>query len=1604
MTQNNTVVDLTTDDQVFNAKDWIGVGKTWPQDVPGYLQEARSKVFTIPREWSAIFPEHDLPVLDFVAWSLPPVSFDIRFTHPGTWFTQDVSNTDVTVLMERSLPSRDYVESLEKASNQAWLNGAQSMHDLRYNDRRERLPLYTLTAWHDLLEIRDAQQSWKSSRSWLAHVRKDPSLAAGAVEAEKLLLSLSWDKPCSTPPRLGARTCLTSTRTLNRLLDDKAWISGSLMDAMIEHVNRRLQDKRELAFEVLIASHVVMQQLRRAVSLHDYGQKNVPMLARFEQRVKLDRYERLYLPVFVHNCHWIAVEVNFSQSTIAYGDSLHDMPAPDAEIEVIQHWLRVRFAWLRFKDLGNSLAHGRQHDKNQCGMCAVNTITHAVFGDKLWEKSRSCLERLLWFNKLASRLTILQDASTEHPLAVDGLRTTPMATPPHGDDRRRTSALSLSSILNPVFPSDVAPSARSSDTRPHGDDLRQSSALSLSSILNPLYPSNVAPSEHSSDTHIPPSLLPPLPSPPISPPVSEIRRSPTPSPVPHTAPNTKPSSSAFFSIFQPDTEAACRTSRSSNKRQVSERSPSCSPSEGTGSFTKKRKMTERSPSCTQPKEGTSHSAVHERKQRRELDAGTLAVDARKLATFRKGILFIDQRAEFDRNDIRIVRCSKCGKEPKMKRPYEVMRFREHYRRCKGSTRRKGTEAGGMSTLVALGWTAASSSTSSRPQQKQILAQPQRSEVPCPGLTSHYHAFIAQYLHRTAVHGGGARSIVVLAKERYGKTYARLTKKEKNIVLDAQALEHRWRNDHARERVFSTQCSRFVEVGVDEELSPCFSCLHLPSLEAFAHATKKPAPANKDFIFVNHRFRDPVLGELYAKVIGVKELIDEAQLDSCSPFVLYANGVLKGKFKSDKILSGLLEAFLIRNDKDFRGVGMQNFKWPSGYDEFVNLIRFHSPSAYRVVAQYLPSRTDRSYKHCEARQPKLHMGIGDPTFNAVVDQLAIYEYSGPVGLSCDDTKLLPALRIYWDSKEAKFFLVGGVEGRLQVTDPDALEKSIDDCGATPGAKLRLWCIQVPLPKIPPIVVAAIAIANDMNADNLVPLSDKILRGLIAREVQVVSYACDGTEVERSVQRLLTDRAEERLKYVIPSPDADSCLEPHEIVIPVIAGQPVVMIQDSKHGAKTFRNNAYSGARFLTLGNVYFLYRHIRQAARGKDSPLYERDVERLDRQDDNAAARLYSAQFLQYLANEHPDFVGEILLLFVFGELIDGYQNRSISHHERIKMALRTRYFLEMWKSYLSATGHSQVKYFISREATDIMRMLVDGLLGLIFVHRDHVSMDPKSESMHGCFPLLPWYHASEPCEHVFGESRRLVKDFTMLDFYFMVPKLRLKIREAVFRAEMSDPKARASGYNHTYFDVHGLDMHALTVFPTVAEIGFISKQVYDEASSLIALTGLSPSQLVQPAIPSISSWYTEPADDDDSSDIDMYESGVKDDGGDIWKMLGHDEEDDIACKRLPSEDDEMVSLKLAAISTTISDVVNVAAMPDIEDDVEADVCAEEYRDIREAIYAALPPVDLPAEKQKPLGLGHILPAQVDFSALVELRRIHQTRQAEKGVRENVQSL
>ena len=105
-----------------------------------------------------------------------------------------------------------------------------------------------------------------------------------------------------------------------------------------------------------------------------------------------------------------------------------------------------------------------------------------------------------------------------------------------------------------------------------------------------------------------------------------------------------------------------------------------------------------------------------------------------------------------------------------------------------------------------------------------------------------------------------------------------------------------------------------------------------------------------------------------------------------------------------------------------------------------------------------------------------------------------------------------------------------------------------------SQIRVWCLQIPMPGIPPLILAAKAIPNSLTAQQLLPLSLDLIQSLLQRNIKVVSYACDGTETEQSVQKLIKQKASFRYTYRIKHP-IPSC---DDIVITIVSinGQLVV----------------------------------------------------------------------------------------------------------------------------------------------------------------------------------------------------------------------------------------------------------------------------------------------------------------------------------------------------------------------------------------------------------------------------------------------------------------
>ncbi len=381
-----------------------------------------------------------------------------------------------------------------------------------------------------------------------------------------------------------------------------------------------------------------------------------------------------------------------------------------------------------------------------------------------------------------------------------------------------------------------------------------------------------------------------------------------------------------------------------------------------------------------PGEGQSRSAKAERKQRQALKTGTYRVKDTKLQRWRDTIRELDPSVEFDEKEIRRFRCSRCGEWRLVKRAYDLGRHEDHWNKDCSALRTKSTTNGTKSrrskvasaasnppnakrpSLFALGFTKSvtkSGSSLPTPKTKSTSSAtiPSAPEIPCPGITPQDSKQLEAYLDRTAAVGGGGKSISHLALVRFGCKFSELTPEQKDQILVDQIKTHTWSNYHKHRRVFAVNCQKTVPDHSPKHSPACTNCRAVLNSKKFQTALRRQGPDDENYSRTNFMWRNPVLGKIYARVVGLKEII-EAPNDT--PCLKYAKGALKGKYKNE-VFSGLMEAIVTEGDRKAEGKGMQNFHYAPAWDELAHIIKIHSTRAFNAISEYLPMRSERSFR-------------------------------------------------------------------------------------------------------------------------------------------------------------------------------------------------------------------------------------------------------------------------------------------------------------------------------------------------------------------------------------------------------------------------------------------------------------------------------------------------------------------------------------------------------------------------------------------------------------------------------------------------------------------
>jgi len=198
----------------------------------------------------------------------------------------------------------------------------------------------------------------------------------------------------------------------------------------------------------------------------------------------------------------------------------------------------------------------------------------------------------------------------------------------------------------------------------------------------------------------------------------------------------------------------------------------------------------------------------------------------------------------------------------------------------------------------------------------------------------------------------------------------------------------------------------------------------------------------------------------------------------------------------------------------------------------------------------------------------------------------------------------------------------------------------------------------LPKFPSVIIALLPNLGSDKTETILDIHKLLLDFAQELKLHIISIGSDGAQVEFNAQtqvQQISTPSRLRISY-----------NPYNIdfncpIFPNIG--PVIRVQDPKHGKKTGRNAAMSGARVLTLNRSTVGFGHFTKLLTHPESPMYNCDVYKLDRQDDGAAYRIFCPKNLMCcLDSNHeikPEFEGAFIYLFIIG-MFQKFYNKNIN--------------------------------------------------------------------------------------------------------------------------------------------------------------------------------------------------------------------------------------------------------------------------------------------------------------------------------------------------------
>ena len=382
---------------------------------------ATRKDKVIPKDYEGLIPSEVTVISSLLRTPLPIILSTVALLRPAAscLVCKEPSWTK-DQLMSASVPSAEWLKSLDEAIWEAWPRGANS---IEYpGNPNIRFPLWVGTFWTALSGVIEERKEWQRARDWVGTLTQNRETREAMAVFERMPRKTSiWVLATET------ERAVTKISFFARLLSD-GLLAERHIDAFVAYLNIQLRKRRPDAPGILLADLSLSVTLSNYFNVPAHKIQESKLLLKYAALFKTKAYRRLLFPAHVggrEDGHWIVFSVDFAKAEYSFGESHGDAGGLETHLSFtdsgnslkhasyqtdvtkilrgLDRWLAIHFSG-SYKNLGQTLPTGIQKDGISCGICALNALEHIVLGAPLFTHNRRNLLRVQYFTNIAELL------------------------------------------------------------------------------------------------------------------------------------------------------------------------------------------------------------------------------------------------------------------------------------------------------------------------------------------------------------------------------------------------------------------------------------------------------------------------------------------------------------------------------------------------------------------------------------------------------------------------------------------------------------------------------------------------------------------------------------------------------------------------------------------------------------------------------------------------------------------------------------------------------------------------------------------------------------------------------------------------------------------------------------------------------------------------------------------------------------------------------------------------------------------------------------------------------------------------------------------------